>query len=130
MASRHGTAAAKAVTDRAFTATPSQCQKFVRQVYESTDGLLYEPFRASTAEGARVGWSGSRFAVASERGSTVGDILYKKGTKSNPAGHVGIRVAGNRVAENSTTRVGRVQGAKGFRTLDQFGKIDLIVRLP
>jgi hypothetical protein len=56
--------------------------------------------------------------------------LYKKGTKSNPAGHVGIRVAGNRVAENSTTRVGRVQGAKGFRTLDQFGKVDLIVRLP
>jgi cell wall-associated NlpC family hydrolase len=130
MASRHGVAAAKAVTQDGFTGTVRECQKFVRQVYESTDGLLYEPFRATTAEGARVAWSGSRFAVAPGRGSVPGDILYKRGTSKDRAGHVGIRVAGNRVAENSSTKIGRVSGAKGFRTLEQFGKIDLIVRLP
>jgi len=58
----------------------------------------------------------------------LGDILYRTGG-SDPFGHVMIRVEANRVAENSTTAVGRTHGAVGFRPLASV-KFDLVVRLP
>lgn len=106
------------------------CQKMVREAIQSEYGDDYNRFHQGTAHDSMVAWHSSRFAVTARHGSVVGDILYKRGTRGNPAGHVGIRVPGNLVAENSSTRAGRVRGAYGFRTVEQFGKVDLIVRLP
>lgn len=61
-------------------------------------------------------------------GSVVGDILYKFG---GAHGHVGIRIPGNIVAENSSVHgVGASEDARGTRTLKQWGQIEGIIRLP
>lgn len=119
-----------AVRDRKFVSVSGRCQQFLRQNVQKRYGNKYDRFHKESATKSMNAWKNSEFAVDPARGSVVGDILYKGPTKGNPHGHVGIRVVGNRVAENSSTSRGRVNGAKGFRTLAEFGKVDLIVRLP
>lgn len=119
-----------ALRDNSFTRVDGRCQQFVRQVIQSTHGAKYDGYHKATAELSRQAWAKSPYAVAPSRGSVVGDILYKKGTPGQPAGHVGIRVPGNRVAENASVSRGRVSGAKGYRSLEDFGRVELIVRLP
>lgn len=122
--------AEKSIRDSAFVRLRGRCQQFVRQNIQKKYGARFDSYHKASAHLSMKAWEGSPYAVEPVRGSVVGDILYKSGTKSNPAGHVGIRVPGNRVAENSSTSIGRVSGAKGFRSLEEFGKVDLIVRLP
>lgn len=65
-------------------------------------------------------------------GIRAGDILFKR-FGSGGYGHVGIYAGNMLVAENSSTHVGRIQGAKGYRSLAQFnrdGGVDVIGRLP
>lgn len=119
-----------AVNDDRFVKEPSYCQKFTRQVIQAVYGSHFDRYHKPSAQLSLEAWKGSEYAVAPERGSVIGDILYKKATKGNPYGHVGVRVAGNRVAENSTVHGSKKNGGKGFRTLERFGKVDLIVRLP
>lgn len=121
--------AVSAVTDPAFERRGSYCQRFLRQVIQKAHGARYDAFHKGTAEASRKAWIRAGYAVPVKNGSVVGDILYKRATNAVPEGHVGIRVSGNRVAENSTTGIGRVQGAKGFRTLEEFGEVQTIVRL-
>jgi hypothetical protein len=123
-------AAEKAIYDKGVTGVRGMCQKFFRQVVQKKYGNKYDGYHKGTAEASRRAWAQSAFAVDPARGSVVGDILYKKGTAGQPEGHVGVRVPGNRVAENATTSQGRKQGAKGYRSLESFGRVDLIVRLP
>jgi hypothetical protein len=110
--------------------TSGMCQKAVRETIQHEYGDIYDAYHKGRAEASRRAWIRGGFAVDPEHGSVVGDILYKAPTRNVPAGHVGIRVAGNKVAENSSTSVGRVRGAYGFRTLEEFGAIKTIVRLP
>lgn len=124
------TAAQKALFDPAFVTGSGMCQKFVRQVIQKVYGSKYDKYHQATAELSRQKWHWSDFQVDPARGSVVGDILYKRGTDRQSAGHVGIRIAGNRVAENSSVHRNGVNGSKGVRTLEAFGKVDLIVRLP
>ena len=121
--------ATSAITNPAFERRGGYCQRFVRQVVQRAHGSRYDRFHKSTAEASRKAWIAGGYAVNPKNGSVIGDILYKAATREVPEGHVGIRVAGNRVAENSTTSLGRVQGAKGFRTLEEFGAVKTIVRL-
>ena len=107
--------AKKAITSARFTSAPGMCQRFVRQVVQEAKGSRYDVFHGVSAEQSRRAWSKTIYAVDPERGSTIGDILYKRGTEKNPFGHVGIRIAGNRVAENSTVHDG-ANGAKGTRS--------------
>lgn len=118
------------VRDNAFVRVKGRCQQFLRQNVQKMYGGRYDAYHRATAHDSMKAWSNSEYAVDPSRGSVVGDILYKSGTKGNPSGHVGVRVPGNRVAENSSTSIGRVSGAKGYRSLEEFGKVDLIVRLP
>lgn len=122
--------AERALRDAHFTSVAGMCQKLVRQVVQAFAGSRYDQYHKATAELSRQAWANSPYAVSPSQGSVVGDILYKKGTPGQPAGHVGIRVPGNRVAENATTGKGRINGAKGYRSLEEFGRVDLIVRLP
>lgn len=122
--------AVAAVTDRSYPLEKLWCQRFVKLIVRKFAGGRYDAYHKASAELSRQAWAKSPYAVDPRRGSVIGDILYKAGDAKNPDGHVGVRVPGNRVAENSSTGLGRVQGAKGYRSLEQFGKVDLIVRLP
>lgn len=106
------------------------CQKAVRETIQAEYGSKYDAFHKGTAEASRRAWIAGGHAVSPSNGSVVGDILYKAPTARVPAGHVGIRVSGNRVAENSSTSIGRVRGAYGYRSLEEFGAVKTIVRLP
>ena len=106
------------------------CQKMIREAVQDEYGDRYDDYHKGTAEASRRAWVAGGFGIDPTNGSVVGDILYKAPTARVPAGHVGIRVSGNRVAENSSTTVGRVRGAYGYRSLDEFGSVKTIVRLP
>ncbi len=106
------------------------CQKAVREAVQQEYGSKYDEYHRGTAHASMLAWKQSEYAHKPSDGSVIGDILYKAGDSTNPAGHCGIRVAGNKVAENATTKIGRVRGAYGYRTLEEFGGYALIVRLP
>jgi hypothetical protein len=106
------------------------CQKFIRETVQSLYGGKFNHFHRGTAELSRRAWLESGYALDPSRGSVIGDILYKAPTARVPAGHVGIRIKGNKVVENSSTRLGRFRGAYGIRSLEEFGTVKTIVRLP
>lgn len=121
--------ARRALTAVGFVKRSGMCQKFARQNVQFVYGSQFDKFHKATAELSRAAWANSIYSVPLHHGSRVGDILYKRGTPSQPEGHVGIRVAGNLVAENSSVHGGDGD-ARGLRGLSAFGKPDLIVRLP
>jgi len=126
-----------------------QCQAWVRQCYEVVYGDRYERYHLGTARLAGQQWAADAKAGHLPEGVVVvrnptpeqtqlGDLLYKLGRPGEP-GHVGIRVRGNLVGENSSTRFGRVHGALGYRyllkgeaptTAGWWGPIEVAVRLP
>lgn len=118
-----------ALTADGFETEAGMCQRWVRQVWQDVYGHQFDCHALGSADEAMDSWIGTGFAVSPRSGSVIGDILYKAGTARQPAGHVGIRIAGNKVAENSSAHV-RNGDARGTRTLERFGKYDLIVRLP
>jgi len=133
-------AARKAVKDDAFEKRPGYCQRFVRQVMQSIYGRRYNAYyqdsARETAEEFREHALG--FVPDDDTEYRLGDILYKE-KGSGGFGHVGIwvgRVNGSDVplvAENSSTRIGRISGAKGYRKMAQFnadGGVSWVVRLP
>jgi hypothetical protein len=126
---RLAAAARRAITDPAVTAEPRMCSRFVRQVvqplYPPNVDALFGPSAVTTGRN----FKNAGFALTTQNANPrPGDILFKM--SAGRFGHVGIFVGNNQVAENSTTSTGRVQGAKGYRTLQQFGKFTFIGRLP
>lgn len=123
--------AAVETIERAGTdARKGMCQKAVRETVQREYGGKFDAYHKGTARESMNAWKNSPYAVNPKSGSLPGDILYKAPTRAVPAGHVGIRVSGNKVAENSSTRLGRVRGAYGYRSIESFGTVALIVRLP
>lgn len=125
-------AAIAAVTDNQYEKEPGFCQRFVRQVLARVYGNQYAGFMSSSAIQTAEAFHSAGLAVSPETLENYpipGDILYKT-TTSGKHGHVGIFVGDDKVAENSSTSLGRVSGAKGYRTVAQFGKVDWVVRLP
>ncbi len=122
--------ALKALTDDNFETEPGMCQRFVRQVIFAVHGPEFENYRANNAHNTAKIWRRSRYVVAPENGSQIGDILYWYATPRQPDGHVAIRVAGNRFAENSVVHRGKKNGAKGTRPLHAKKSPDLLIRLP
>ena len=126
-------AALAALKADGFPTRPGYCQMWVRLVVESVYGKQFEALIHEPSAGA-AGWrfkEDGEFVVPLERGSVPGDLLYKL-TGSGGYGHVGIRVPGNLVAENSSVHItdGRDRDARGCRTLREYGDFDVIVRLP
>lgn len=121
-------AATKALTAHNFETRPHYCQRWVRQVIESVYGDRFDAFSADTALHAGLRWRKSKYNVPLTEGCTQGDLLYKL-TGSGGDGHVGIRIMGNMVAENSSVHWDG-SDARGRRTLKEFGNFDVIVRLP
>ncbi len=109
--------------------TPGHCAGWAREtIWETyTAKSKYSPPSGLDAK-AQYRWFEARgLIVPIARGSVVGDILYKFGGRH---GHVGIRIGGNRVAENSSVHGIGEEDARGIRTLNSFGQVDGIVRLP
>jgi hypothetical protein len=122
-------AAKDALTRAGFPRPKGLCQRFVRMTIQAIYGAKYDRYFRGTADETMKAFQHSPYSVPPESGSIIGDILYKKGTRGQRAGHVGIRIAGNRVAENSSAHF--INGdARGTRSLEEFGDFDLIVRLP
>ena len=135
--------AIEAVNGDAFEDRPNFCERFARQVIQAVYGNDFDEvdniniFDATALKTAK-NWEMAQFGFAPQHFDSYpeeGDILFKT-QGSGPEGHVGIyvgTVAGvgkNLVAENSSTPIRRIKGAKGYRTLQEFGPVQLAVRLP
>jgi hypothetical protein len=103
------------------------CQMFARLLYEGYYGDRFEFAHLPSARRAGMAFFAAGLTVPRDQGSRVGDLLYKL-YGSGGFGHVGIRVSGNRVLENSSIHWNGLS-AIGTRSLAQYGHFDLIVRL-
>lgn len=138
-------AAVKAVTDSDFETEPGYCQRFVAQVIRSVYGHEYDDYCLDSAVHSAYAFASA--GLSNPGPPQVGDILYKT-QGSGGFGHVGIYVGKpadqsnvpaslqgkSLVCENSSTRYGRVQGAKGYREYctsggSCWGPWDILVRL-
>lgn len=128
-------------TDKGF------CMRFMRQNDESVEGTKYEAlWRGDGSErDATAARAGHRFLkaglgfLASDLGAhgglQPGDMPVKTQVAPNRwgdfSGHIGaLCMDMKRIAENSSTSIGRVRGALGFRTLAQWGAFNIVIRLP
>ena len=125
-----GNRAVFALTNGSFESRPTYCLRFVRQVVENLQRKPWSVPRGMDAWEAAQELERQGYGVPLANGSRIGDLLFKAPTETNPHGHVGIRIAGNRVAENSSYHAARQRGeARGVRTLEEFGKFQKIIRL-
>ena len=130
MNARMAQEAMAAITDPAVTAEDGWCSRFVRQVTEKVYGTKFAHlFRSDAILTAYAFRDAQLAAVPQWRAVQPGDILFQTSGHGSH-GHVAIYVGSGLVAENSSTSIGRVQGAKGFRSLKQFGEYQLVGRLP
>ncbi|MEO7715458.1 MAG: hypothetical protein ABIY70_04610 [Capsulimonas sp.] len=124
--------AAEAMHDSSFESKKGYCSRFVRQVVAKAHGSKYSGlFGASAIDtGHNFKRAGLDVNVTHANDLEIGDILFKM-VGSGGFGHVGIYVGGSKgVASNSSTRLGRISGAKGYRTLGQWGAWQLVGRIP
>jgi len=119
-----------AVSNGGFERGKQYCLRWVREVVENKTRKPWSVPRGSDAWEAAQELTKQGLSVPAIRGSKIGDVLFQKPTPRNPHGHVGVRVAGNRVAENWSGhwRADRPD-SRGFRTLEEFGRVDCIIRL-
>ncbi len=118
-------AAKSAITDPSVTAEKGMCSRFGRQVTEKVYGEKFDHlFGATALETAKnFAQAGLARRVVHKAQPMPGDFLFKN---IGPNGHLGIYVGHGLVAENSSTHLGRVCGAKGFRSLEAWGDISSI----
>jgi hypothetical protein len=122
-------AAVTAVTNPNIETRSGMCSRFCRQVVQPLYGQEIDRlFGASAIETARNFQHRGHTLDPRSNTPRPGDLLFK--TQAGRFGHVGIYVGARGVAENASTARGRVQGAKGYRTLEEYGKYNLIGRLP
>jgi cell wall-associated NlpC family hydrolase len=123
-------AAARAgITDPKFERAGGYCSRFVKQVVVGALGWRLKKYFGGSASESYQLWRDAGFTLpGSTRPLKPGDVLFKP--SAGRYGHVGIYCDEAHVAENSTTATGRVQGAKGYRTVAQFGTFQFIGRLP
>lgn len=123
-------AARGAMSRKQFTSVPGQCLHFVREVFNACP--VAHPFPVppnGSAADALVWFRKNGYLQTNVSPLLPGDLLIKGAHEGAPDGHIGIYVGNSNVAENSSTKIGRVSGAKGFRTLAQFGHYDGVVRV-
>lgn len=119
-----------ALKGRDFVTRRGNCLRFVREIVTDLKLGAWPLYIGPDAWQAFKLLAGKGYSVPLERGSKVGDIIFKAPTPSNPHGHVGVRIGGNLVVENSTRHARTdFEDARGICTLKQFGPIAGIVRL-
>lgn len=126
-------AALNALTAKGFENEKGYCQRWVRQVVQSSPlGHEYDRFFKESAKSTAEAFLNSEFGFSAHsitKGDLqVGDILYKT-EGSGGFGHVGI-LTEKGVAENSSYHARNDTDARGLRTLAQYGAFQVVVRLP
>lgn len=113
---------------------PGYCQRWVRQCCQFIYGGKYNRWWQASAKDTATQFLNHPpegvIVLKTNRVSKtrLGDLLYC--TEGHGGfGHVGIRIPGNRVAENSVRKADRTHGAIGTCPLADFG-FDVVVRLP
>lgn len=131
------TAVAGLTAESGFEKISGYCMRYVRQCIQKTHGHKYDKYFRPSAVESMEAFRNSPYAVKVDPnqpggGSVAGDILFKGTRTSGKYGHVGIRVPGNKVAENSSSHINEAgdRDARGTRSLEAYGKFELIVRLP
>ncbi len=104
------------------------CAGYARECVTDALGADIANPAGMTARQAFAWYKKRGYHVPRERGSVVGDLLFKVSPGAGKFGHVGGRITMNRVAENST--VHGISEARGIRTLAAFGDNYEIIRLP
>lgn len=122
--------ALKALKDDNYESDCGQCKRFIRQVLDAIPDsrIISPPAVIDAAE--TLEWYEKHYPECIVDAPGVpGDLLFKRGTRKSPHGHVAFRVYGNKTAENATTKAGAENGdCRTQRTLAKFGKIDAVVR--
>ena len=147
--------AIKALLNPRFTGIPGRCEQFAREVFEAVypDHSEVTKHFLATARVSMLSFQDTEYNVWENIGGIdhlfppqdflkPGDYLYKGFETSGPNGHVGIFFHNQDqqgqpvpcVAENSTFHMspgahGNVSGAKGYRSLTEFGPYEMVVRL-
>lgn len=127
--------------DQSIDTGPGWCMKVQRKVVQTTFGSIFDKFvvapsdkqataihAAKRALGLHLGFYSNELSHFG--GLKPGDLLFKT-TGSGGFGHVGMYLDPQHVGENSSTKLGRLphRGALGYRTLEEFGHFDVVVRL-
>jgi hypothetical protein len=121
-----------AIAADGFETRPHYCSRWVRQVVEAVCPGDFDALFGATAVETGNNFRAAGYTVPLASGTVLGDILVKM-HGSGGAGHIGIRVLGNRMAENSSVHWSSEDDqpdARGFRSLVEFGHFDLIIRIP
>jgi hypothetical protein len=123
-------AAALAMVRRGYESRPGFCARFVRQVvWEVYNRRDFPPGNLDARQ--QFQWFAAQgLSIPLEHGSVPGDLLYKISFHDGLHGHVGIRCIGNVVIENSSYHSENGSDARGQRTLEAFGEVSGIIRLP
>ena len=128
--SQVASAAKKALRGSSFETKRRNCLRFVRQVVGSVKAGGWPLAIGPNAWEAFELLRDKGYSVPLSNGSQIGDLLFKAPTEKVPEGHVGIRIEGNRVAENSSFHAATDDDdARGTRSLREFGRIAGIIRL-
>ena len=123
-----------AITDDDFESAPGWCERFVSQVIRAVYGDKYDSHCLDSAYDSGLSWQAAGFAVDDDT-PQIGDILVRDKDESGKFGHIALYTGAcdhgpDCVTSNSSTPIGRISGAKGHRTLAEFGDYWLTVRLP
>jgi hypothetical protein len=124
------TIARQAVYDDDFNSGRSHCQMWVRQCIQRVYGARFDAFHRGNAIQSEAAWKQSKYWLVGSHPTVPGDILYYTSPEHGVNGHVVIRIAGNRVAENSLLHYDQTGDGRGTRPLSAVGKPTLVVRLP
>jgi hypothetical protein len=138
--------AASGVRSGNFETRTGFCLRACRQWAETVYGTRYDRlFRGDGSErdatAARAsyrflasGLAFPAFELEAHGGLQAGDMPVKTKVAPNrfgeDSGHIGVVCEDGRIAENSSTSIGRVRSALGYRSRVQFGAFQLVVRLP
>ncbi len=122
----------KSLTDPNFETKPGYCYRLFRENRQSVYGHQFDKYDDDsdrpTAKKAEENWRESPYVVTKAQGYAIGDVYFYG--DHGPDGHVGTRIPGNLIADNSITHHGRIQGGKGVRPLEELGEPTTVIRLP
>jgi len=111
------------LTAPGFETEPGMCLRWTRQVVISRmAGGRWPCPQGLDAKQALIYIRRNRPDLVAINGSVPGDIIFLTGGSHGPHGHVGIRIYGNVLAENSTVHYHAprfdARGTRGLRDLD------------
>jgi hypothetical protein len=125
--------ACKAVeSEKGFEWRSGYCLRFVRQVVQAALGAdAWSITQGLNARNAAAAFDAKGWMLPIIGNSIPGDLFFWTADRHGIHGHCGIRVVGNRLAENSFFHAtSPMDDARGYRLLSELPKNYRIVRFP